>query len=84
MAMAMAPKVRVNAIAPGITLESGQQGRENFKRGQTMSPLGKVTSIGDVIKAVHFILSTGSLNGHVVTIDGGQHLQRLERDVAFL
>tara|TARA_Y100000588_G_scaffold389508_2_gene492350 strand:+ start:2315 stop:3073 length:759 start_codon:yes stop_codon:yes gene_type:complete len=84
MAMAMAPNVRVNAIAPGITMESGQQGMESFQRGQTMSPLGKVSSITDIIKAVHFILTTESLNGHVITIDGGQHLQRLERDVAFL
>jgi len=84
LAMAMAPKVRVNGIAPGITLESDSQGADSFKRGQTMSPLGKVSSIEDIVKGVLFILDTESLNGHVITIDGGQNLQRLERDVAFL
>ena len=30
LAMALAPKVRVNGIAPGITLESGNQGAASF------------------------------------------------------
>jgi hypothetical protein len=33
---------------------------------------------------VRFILATPSLNGQVITIDGGQHLQKLPRDVAFM
>ena len=82
--MAMAPNVRVNGIAPGITLESGGQGPESFKKGQAMSPIGKVSSVEDIIKAVFFIIDTTSLNGHVITVDGGQQLQQLERDVAFL
>ena len=83
-AMAMAPRVRVNGIAPGITLESGGQGQASFEKGQKMSPIGKVSSVEDIIKAVFFILETESLNGHVITIDGGQRLQKLDRDVAFV
>ncbi len=84
LAMAMAPKIRVNAIAPGITLESGNQGQENFQKARTVSPLGHVSCISDIINALRFILSTKSLNGHVIAIDGGQSLQKLPRDVAFL
>jgi NAD(P)-dependent dehydrogenase (short-subunit alcohol dehydrogenase family) len=84
LAMALGPKVRVNGIAPGITLESGNQGEESFYRGQTMSPLGRVSTINDITGAVTFILNTGSLNGHIITIDGGQHLQQLKRDVSFI
>ena len=83
-AMAMAPHVRVNGIAPGITLESGGQGESSFQKGQKMSPIGKVSSIEDIIKALFFIINTTSLNGHIITIDGGQRLQKLDRDVAFL
>ena len=83
-AMAMAPHVRVNGIAPGITLESGGQGESSFQKGQKMSPIGKVSSVEDIIKALFFIVNTTSLNGHIVTIDGGQRLQKLDRDVAFL
>ena len=84
MAMAMAPRLRVNAIAPGITLESGGQGEKSFRDGQRMSPIGRVCSADDIANALSFILSTPSLNGHVITVDGGQTLQRLPRDVAFL
>ena len=83
-AMGMAPRVRVNGIAPGITLESGGQGQASFEKGQKMSPIGKVSSVEDIIKAVFFILETESLNGHIITIDGGQRLQKLDRDVAFV
>lgn len=84
LAMALAPRVRVNAIAPGITLESGGQGEQSFQRGTRMSPLGRVSSVADIVQAARFILTAPSLNGQVITIDGGQHLQRLPRDVAFM
>ena len=84
LAMALGPAIRVNGIAPGITLESGDQGDESFYRSQTMSPIGRVSTIDDITGAITFILNTGSLNGHILTIDGGQHLQQLKRDVAFI
>ena len=49
-----------------------------------MSPMGKVSSVEDIIKALFFIVNATSLNGHIITIDGGQRLQKLDRDVAFL
>jgi hypothetical protein len=49
-----------------------------------MSPIGRVSTIDDITGAITFILNTGSLNGHIVTIDGGQYLQQLKRDVAFI
>jgi hypothetical protein len=49
-----------------------------------MSPMGQVSSTQDIVSAAQFILSASSLNGQVITIDGGQHLQKLPRDVAFL
>lgn len=84
LAMALAPRIRVNAIAPGITLESGGQGERSFQRGVRMSPLGRVSSVEDIVQAARFILATPSLNGQVIAIDGGQHLQKLPRDVAFM
>ena len=84
LALATAPRIRVNAIAPGITLESGGQGRESFESGVRMSPLGRVSRVDDIVGTLRFILATPSLTGQVVAVDGGQVLQRLPRDVAFL
>ena len=84
LAMALAPKVRVNGIAPGITLESGNQGEASFIKGKTMSPMGQVSTVEDITRSVLFILNSSSINGNVITIDGGQSLQKLARDVAFI
>ena len=84
LAQALAPQIRVNGIAPGITLASGDQDQASFERAQAMSPLGRVSSPDDIVRALRFILSTASLNGHVVVIDGGQNLQKFPRDVAFM
>ena len=84
LALALAPRIRVNGIAPGITLASDDQSPESFEHGQAMSPLGRVSSPEDVVRALRFILATPTLNGHVITIDGGQILQKLPRDVAFM
>ncbi len=84
LAQALGPRIRVNGIAPGITLASDGQDQESFERGQSMSPLGRVSSPEDIVQAMRFILATSTLNGHVIVIDGGQNLQKFPRDVAFM
>lgn len=83
MAMAFAPAVRVNAIAPGITLPSGGQNAEEFARAHTMNPMRGGSTPDDIIRAVRFILATPSMTGETITIDGGQHLDARNRDVMY-
>ncbi|MGB0671578.1 MAG: SDR family NAD(P)-dependent oxidoreductase [Rhodospirillales bacterium] len=84
MAMAYGERLRVNGIAPGITLISGKQTEESFHHAHGMNPLGRSSTLEDLVKAADFIVDTPSLNGQILTIDGGQTLLRLPRDVAFL
>jgi NAD(P)-dependent dehydrogenase (short-subunit alcohol dehydrogenase family) len=84
LALALAPRVRVNGIAPGVTLVSGRQSERGFRLSQQLSPLGRGASVGDIVGAVRFILATDSLTGEVLTLDGGQSLCPLGRDVVFL
>lgn len=84
LALALAPRVRVNGIAPGVTLPSGRQSQRGFERAQRMSPLGRGASVDDIVAAVRFILVTDSLTGQVLTLDGGQSLLAPGRDVVFL
>ncbi len=83
MAMALAPAVRVNAIAPGITLPSGGQSADEFARAHTMNPMRGGSTPDDIIRAVRFILATPSMTGETITIDGGQHLDARNRDVMY-
>lgn len=84
MAMALAPRVRVCGVAPGITLIAPDQDQEAFERAHCMNPLGQGCTVEDIVRAVRFILATPSLTGQVVTIDGGQHLMRHPRDISYL
>lgn len=84
LALALAPRVRVCGVAPGITLISGKQTEDGFARAHRNNPLRQGCTPADVARAVRFILDTPALTGHTIVIDGGQSLARPPRDVAFL
>jgi NAD(P)-dependent dehydrogenase (short-subunit alcohol dehydrogenase family) len=84
LALALAPKVRVNGVAPGIALISGKQTAADFERTHRNNPLKRGCTPEDIARAIRFILETPSMTGHTIVIDGGQYLARMPRDVAFL
>ena len=83
LAMALAPKVRVCGVAPGITLVSGEQTADGFARAHRMAPLGHSSSVDDIAGAVRFVVNAGALTGTTILVDGGQHLWPSRRDVQF-
>ena len=83
-ARAYAPRLRVNAIAPAVTLVSGPQSRENFEAVHALNPLGRGVAVDEIVAALRFILATPTLNAQTITLDGGQRLMGLPRDVAYL
>ena len=83
-AQAYAPKLRVNAIAPGITLPSGTQTEEEFRLSHQRNLLKKGADTKDIVAAARLMLSTPSMTGETIILDGGAHLQPLPRDVAFM
>ncbi|MBF0394901.1 MAG: SDR family NAD(P)-dependent oxidoreductase [Alphaproteobacteria bacterium] len=84
LAMGLSPRVRVAAIAPGITLSSDRMTAEEYDRLHALNPLGRGCSVAEIVLAVRFILATPSFNGRAIVIDGGQSLLGLDRDVAFI
>ena len=83
MAMAFDPRVRVNGVAPGITLPSGGQSPEEFARAHRMNPMQGGSTPEDIIRAVRFILATPSMTGETIIVDGGQHLDARDGDVMY-
>ena len=75
LALALAPRIRVNAIGPGPTLPSDRQTEEQFARQCASVPLGHGTSPDEVARAVLALLSLPSVTGQMLALDGGQHLQ---------
>ena len=74
LAMALAPRVRVNGIGPGPALPSARQTPEQFERQCAMMPLGRGTSPEEICAAVRFILAAKAMTGQMIALDGGQHL----------
>ena len=83
-AQALAPKVRVMGLAPGLTLPSHLQSQEDFDRTHQMAPLGKASTPQDICQTVLYIAQTSSLTGSTIIVDGGQHLVGFERDFSLL
>jgi NAD(P)-dependent dehydrogenase (short-subunit alcohol dehydrogenase family) len=74
LAMSLWPKTRVNGIAPGLVLRSGDQTEEQFKQVHSRTPLGVGPSLPEICRAVALLAGTPSITGQVITIDGGRHL----------
>ena len=83
-AQAYAPRLRVNAIAPGILLPSGGQSEAEFQASHKRNLLGQGAEIPEVVAAMRLLLSAKSITGEVIVLDGGAHLHAAARDVAFL
>lgn len=74
LAMALAPKIRVNAIGPGPTLKSNRQTNIQFKKQYKSVPLKKSVNPSEIGEAIIYILKSNSLTGQLINVDSGQHL----------
>lgn len=74
LAQALAPRLRVNAVAPGPTLPSARQSSEAFAAQAGAVPLGHGASAGEIAEAVLFLAHARSVTGQTLAVDGGQHM----------
>ena len=71
-------------MAPGLTLTSEWLQGEAFAQAHRLSPLGRSSTPEDVAATVAFALGNRSMTGTTLLVDGGQHLQRFERDFSMM
>jgi NAD(P)-dependent dehydrogenase (short-subunit alcohol dehydrogenase family) len=84
LALALAPRVRMVGVAPGLTLTSHLLSEEKFAELHRQSPLGRSSTSEDVAATVAFALANRSITGTTLLVDGGQHLMRFERDFSLM
>ena len=84
LALALAPRVRVVGVAPGLTLTSHMLSDDKFAALHKLSPLGRSSTPHDVAATVLFALQNQSMTGTTLLVDGGQHLMRFERDFSLM
>jgi NAD(P)-dependent dehydrogenase (short-subunit alcohol dehydrogenase family) len=74
LAQALAPRLRVNAVAPGPTLPNAWQDDETFARRSAAMPLGQGATPEEVSDTVLFLARARSITGVTIAVDGGQHI----------
>ncbi len=70
---ALAPRVRINAIAPGATLEGVQDKADTFSKLRDIAPLKRTGSTQELCAAIRYIMSSPSFTGQTITLSGGMH-----------
>jgi pteridine reductase len=75
MALEFAPRVRVNAVAPGPILPPPGKDSAYMERLASTNPLHRIGNLGDVTGAVLFLLKSTYITGQVLYVDGGYHLK---------
>lgn len=81
LALALAPRIRVNAVGPGPTLPSLRQSEAQFRRQWSEMPLARPVEPREICAAVRFLLDAPSVTGQMIACDAGQHLRWRRRDL---
>jgi len=85
MAQSFAPRLRVVGVSPGLTLPSYLQDDAGFRRAHKEAALlDQSSEPTDIVQSVVFLADQKAITGVNLTVDGGQHLMGLNRDVSYL
>jgi NAD(P)-dependent dehydrogenase (short-subunit alcohol dehydrogenase family) len=74
MAQELAPRIRVNGIAPGPTLPAPTQRQSHFEAMRAAAPLKTGASPEDLCRVLQLFLDTPSMTGQIIAVDGGASL----------
>jgi len=84
LARALAPRVRVNAVAPGYVLPAPGQAQADFERLHDDVPLERGPTPEDIARAVRFLIESEAVTGQTIYVDGGRRFRTYERDMGFM
>ncbi len=75
LALALAPRIQVNAIAPGAVLPPHGENQASLEQlAQQSVPLQRPGSPDEVARAMLFLLQSDFVTGQLIYVTGGQHL----------
>jgi NAD(P)-dependent dehydrogenase (short-subunit alcohol dehydrogenase family) len=83
LAQAMAPAITVNAVAPGLTLPSGDQSDAEFAAVSRENLLRRQVDPAEIGRAVDFLLTNPCVTGQTIYVDSGQRFLKRDGDVMF-
>lgn len=75
LALALAPRIRVNAVLPGPVLKPVHWEEERWARLLRRVPMGRAVRPEGVAHAVRYLMEADDVTGLVLVVDGGHHLR---------
>lgn len=84
LAIACADKLRVNGVAPGLTIPTEDYEADQMQRLTGLMPLGRLSSPDDIAAAVCYLAEAHSVTGQTLFVDGGAHMKSFDRDFMFM
>ncbi len=73
-ALALAPEIRVNAVAPGPVMKPSKMIQERWDQLAHTLPLGRTGTASDVARTVVFLFENDYITGETIVVDGGNQL----------
>ena len=74
LALALAPRVRVNGIGPGPTMRNSRQTEEHFASQWQATPLAHPVGVEEICAALKYLVEAQSVTGQMIAVDAGEHL----------
>jgi pteridine reductase len=74
LARALAPSIRVNAIAPGLVLPSDVVSQEQWDKLVERLPLKRAARLDEITSALQFLINNEYITGQTIVVDGGYSL----------
>ena len=84
LARALAPKIRVNAVAPGLTMPTEDYRPAQMVALEEMMPLRRLPEPDEIADAVLWLANAEAVTGQTLFVDGGAALRSFERDFIYL
>ncbi len=84
LAVALAPDIRVNAVAPGLTLPTTDYGPDAMARIAKAMPLARLPTPEEIADTVAFLADAESITGQTIFVDAGASLKSFDRDFVYL
>lgn len=83
-AASLAPRVRVNAVAPGLTIATPDYEDAQMERLAALMPLARLPLAEQIAEAVLYLANASAVTGQTLYVDGGAHMVSFDRDFMHL